>query len=700
MTWTNRAAVAAAAGALALATGAYAQQPASPQADAASEKRTFDPAFFARYNPVTAYDMVRQLPGFAINNGDNLRGFGATAGNVLIDGQRPSTKATTLSDELSRISAKDVARIELIGAAAAGDIDVRGYTELANVVLKPAAKITTSSTYLGVVQLQGDHLSERAGLVRAWKGKDFSSRLQTQVSESAERGDTAIKFYDGLGNLTGARDEFNTRYLGELLINGSLNWTPSPRDTLNLNGRIMGRAYDSLSGAVTRSLSGARTQVIADDYTEKDILYLDLGGDWERRLSPQSTVKLITVNSFVGWRPQEFFEQFPGAGPRDLATRINTDNKRGEHVLRGVWTIKPNAQHTIEAGLEGVFNYLDTQRSIANAVGAGAFIPQVLPVSSTRVEELRGEAFISDTWRMNPQWSLDVGFNFEASRITQTGDAQQEREFTYPKPRLIATWAPDKENILTLSLTRTVAQLNFSDFASVVQLVQGQLTVGNPDLKPQQVTAVDLQWKRSIGERGSILLKGFYNRIDDVQDFVVLQNGTALFTGAGNIGDGERYGARIEFAYPLDRFGVKGGMLKWYAVGSDSSVTDPITGVERPIASDFTFDSNIDFRQDLPEWKLAWGGDYTFPGGERYTFRLNEIQRRDFAHGDLDLFVETTAIDGLTVRLNLDNIGDSPNWLDRRLFSPSRQTSSTVSSREFRESTIGLITAVTVTGTF
>ena len=89
--------------------------------------QVFEPTFFARFNPVTADEMVRQLPGFTLDEGEDLRGFGATAGNVLIDGRRPSNK-TGLKDELSRIAARDVLRIELIRASAAGDLDVRGYT--------------------------------------------------------------------------------------------------------------------------------------------------------------------------------------------------------------------------------------------------------------------------------------------------------------------------------------------------------------------------------------------------------------------------------------------------------------------------------------------------------------------------------------------------------------------------------------------
>ena len=691
-----------AASSFALSGAAFAQEGDAPQpASESGAVQTFDPAFFARFNPVTALDMVRQLPGFSIDNGNSLRGFGATAGNVLIDGRRPSTKATSISEELSRISARDVARVELMGASAAGDVDVRGYTEIANVVLKEATGVQESTTYAGLLYYQGEHLSERLGATRSWKGKDFSARLQLQGTALAQRAETDTIFYSGQSTPIGTREEFGQQYLGELLINGSLNWTAGPRDTFNLNGRVMPRTFNVQSGAVDRSTAGTPTQFIADDYAEKDILYLDLGGDWEHRFSPENSVKLITVNSFLNWRPQELFEVYPGTGSRALATRINSENTRGEHVLRGVWTTKPNADHTIELGMETAFNYLETNRSIENAVGAGPFIPQVLPVASTRVEELRGDVFINDNWRINPQWTLEAGFTFEASRITQTGDAEQERDFTYPKPRLVATWQPTAEDRISFGVTRTVAQLNFSEFASLIQLVQNQLTIGNPDLQPAQTTQAFALWKKQLGPRGSVQVRGFYDEIDDVQDFVIIQTGpTTFFTGAGNIGDGTRWGAEFELTYPLDDFGIKGGLVKFVSNGRESKVTDPITGEERPIANDFTLGANIEFRQDIPDLKLAWGGDYTFPGGEAYAFRLNEIQRRDFDHGDLDIFVETTYWSGMTVRFAIDNIGDSPSWLDRRFYSPSRLTSNVVSSREFREQTSGPLFQLSVSGSF
>jgi len=58
----------------------------------------YEISFFDIYNPVTALDMVRQIPAFSINSGGNARGFGGNAGNVLINGERPSTKSTSLEE--------------------------------------------------------------------------------------------------------------------------------------------------------------------------------------------------------------------------------------------------------------------------------------------------------------------------------------------------------------------------------------------------------------------------------------------------------------------------------------------------------------------------------------------------------------------------------------------------------------------------
>lgn len=708
MDWTTRT---AAAGILACVLAPVAMGQETP-ATAAEGIRSFDPPYFAQFNPVTAYDMVRQLPGFFIDNGDSVRGFGAAAGNILIDGQRPSSK-TAISDELARIPARDVLRVELIRASAAGDIDVRGYTELANVVLKSAEQVKVSTTYASTLGLTGNQIGWQTGATRNWKASDLTARLQGRISRSTPRMESEIETSDSNGAITGTRTEFSQQVLDELLFNGSLNWTPTAQDAVGLTGRFMGRALTRNFGATRYNASGVLTSQQTDDYTEKDIYYFDLGGDWEHRFSPDSSLKLVSVNSMITWRPQELFESFSPSGVQLSATELNNDLKRGEHVLRGVWTQKFGPDLTVETGAEAAYNYRDQVRSIADSTNGGPFVPRALPVSSTKVEEDRYEAFLNSTWRANPQLTLEAGFNYEISTIKQTGDAQQERDFEYPKPHVVGTWTPTKEDQFRLSFERSVAQLDFGEFASKVQLTQGQITIGNPDLEPERYWSTALQWKRAIGARGSVSLTLSHDKIEDTQDLLPIRpnpnsaacqsnfNGAGcVFTAAGNIGDGEKWGARLEATLPLDDIGVKGGQLKFNGGWGGSRVTDPISGERRPLDDESDYDWNLDFRQDLPELKLAWGGDYS-SGGDIPFYRLDETQTYSFGPGDLDLFIETTYFDGITVRLAADNLGVQEQRLDRRFYTPNRFPGGAFTAREFmRTDNATPVYTLSVSGSF
>src|SRR3989337_3018063 len=65
-----------------------------PGAAQATRTTTYDAAFFAQYAPRTALDIARRVPGFNLDLGDtDVRGFAGAAGNVVINGARPSSKA-------------------------------------------------------------------------------------------------------------------------------------------------------------------------------------------------------------------------------------------------------------------------------------------------------------------------------------------------------------------------------------------------------------------------------------------------------------------------------------------------------------------------------------------------------------------------------------------------------------------------------
>ena len=103
--------------------------------------------YFQEFAPITALDMVNRIPGVNVRGGGGPsggpanasrggRGLGGGAGGIeiLINGKRTAGKNNNTQDQLARITAAQVERIEIIRGTG-GDLDVRGSTQIANIVL-------------------------------------------------------------------------------------------------------------------------------------------------------------------------------------------------------------------------------------------------------------------------------------------------------------------------------------------------------------------------------------------------------------------------------------------------------------------------------------------------------------------------------------------------------------------------------------
>ena len=133
--------------------------------------------------------MIYHLPGFALDTGDQVRGFGGSAGNVLIDGERPATKTDPLDEILKRIPAREVARIDLIRGGAPG-IDMQGKSVIANVIRKEDNGLKVTTAVAGNYVLDG-HFEPAMRL----EGTKRSGATQFEGSMLISRGAD-----DGTGN--------------------------------------------------------------------------------------------------------------------------------------------------------------------------------------------------------------------------------------------------------------------------------------------------------------------------------------------------------------------------------------------------------------------------------------------------------------------------------------------------------------------
>jgi hypothetical protein len=162
-------------------------------------------SFFSRYRPATALEMVRQLPGFLLNDGASIRGYAESVGNILINDKFPSAKQDTPTAILSRIPASQVERIEIIRGQVRG-IDMQGQSVLANIILRLDTPVAVQW------ELFGTHSNTspfRAGLNASWSHNwnniDYNVGVDVERGASGERGPELV--FDGEGNLIEERKD-------------------------------------------------------------------------------------------------------------------------------------------------------------------------------------------------------------------------------------------------------------------------------------------------------------------------------------------------------------------------------------------------------------------------------------------------------------------------------------------------------------
>ena len=77
----------------------------------------YTPVDFSRFTSRNALDMLERVPGFVVTSNDQGRGLGQAGTNVLINGQRISSKSQDVFDQLRRVTAEQVDRIEIVDGA-------------------------------------------------------------------------------------------------------------------------------------------------------------------------------------------------------------------------------------------------------------------------------------------------------------------------------------------------------------------------------------------------------------------------------------------------------------------------------------------------------------------------------------------------------------------------------------------------------
>jgi hypothetical protein len=580
---------------------AIAQDGAAPSASTSGQVQTFQPDYFKEFQVSTAFDMVLHVPGFVFSGGEEARGFSGTAGNVLIDGQRPTTKSD-LGNTLSNINAAQVDHLELITGGTAG-IDMHGHRQIVNVVRKKDAKPNFS--VLGIYR----NMDGRANAgVLLFTYNDNRNGKSTDITADI------FNFFDN-GAQNGRR--VTTDGSGADILNIHQHAGGKGIESQASHSRPLWGGKITFNGTYNPSIYRQNTTYISDNSTghesfiEKDTPS-ELGSQYERKLGHGVDLNLNVLMRHERVHDIDIYTDEDGTA--DYRALSLTD----ERIFNGRLRWEKREGLTFAVGTESVFNSMDRDSSfVMNATSP------TVPTDHVRVQEDRTETFVSANWKATKNLSFEGELKVEASTISVPA-ANRSDSFTYYKPRFQAVYALTDNTKISWKTLRQVDQLSFNGFASSVELQTDHVTLGNTSLVPQKDWLNTLIVEHSFWEKGAISLALEHYDYEDTADFIAVIDNGDIYTANGNIGASQWDSVRLKLDTPLDRFHVPHGTLSLEWTYRNSRVKDPITGKERHVSGVEPHIYSASFSQEFPKSGTSWGIDLESAGKDR-NYLANEL---------------------------------------------------------------------------
>ena len=663
------------------------ERPAPDAAAAIGERQVYTPEDFARYAPRTALDMLRNVPGFTIEQENQERGLGQASGNVLINGRRISSKSSSPSDQLGRIPARDVIRIEIVDGAT---LNVPGLSgRVANVVARSAGMA-------GRFEWRPQYATGPAPF--RWSQGDVSvagTRGALDYTLSLEND----SFYGGSGGTIefvapgGAVDR---RYNES----GSTNDRPTLSANLGVDlGETQANLNVSYGWEIFRShedevrIGRVFAPLVEELRTREDGRLYEIGGDLEFPLGP-GRLKLIGLESY---ETSDFLTQGRLSiddGRPEIGSRFVRAGDEGERIGRAEyrWNLW-GADWQLST--EAAFNRLDNIAALFVLDPAGDFVEIPFPAGTGGVREDRYETILSYGRPLTSTLSLQLTGGGEHSTISQTGANALSRSFLRPKGSLNFAWAPREGLDVSLEVARRVGQLDFEDFLAAVNLSNDNTNAGNNQLRPPQSWEFELEVSRDFGAWGSATATLFEDRIEDYVTIVPVVGG---LESRGNVPSARRRGYTVEGTWRLDPLGFTGAKLDLELLIERSRLEDPVTGIVRSFDGTRTKQIELDFRHDVPRSDLAWGAEFRRTRFAPY-FRVAE-HGFDYANPTFSaVFVEHKDVFGLTVRVRAANLFRGDTVLDRLVYAGPRN-SAPLLFRENKRRELGTLFNLYVSGSF
>ena len=602
-----------------------------------------------KFGDATLGEVLRRLPGVTTPGAPGrggpprLRGLGGGFTQLLIDGQRvpPGFSLESLTPE-------QVERIEILRAPTA-ETGARAIAGTINIVTREGFRRRLNDLRIGFGVENG-----RFSPGLNWSHNDSAGALTYTVSasafrsrrEDANRSDTTVEDLDS-GTLREDRS-FSSTTRGErqgMNLTTRLQWRlGAAGDLLMLmpsvfhaeNHSDVAFRLDQRQGPSTPERYETGTSTVDGRFTtgRLGLQYRQRVGEW----------RLESNGSAGAWRArsstlrQEDFGASSTLPPRVLDDRGTTRERSANLTFKGSRLLGGEGrEHSLVAGAE-----IETVRRDEERISLENGQPTLVDFGenlSARVLRLAG--YVQDEWSLSPQWALHAGLRWEGI-TTQGDDAQGERPRNRSSvwtPLVHAVFKPDPKSRdqVRVSLTRSYRSPGIASLIARPSLNRDRPasgpneavtadTAGNPGLKPELATGLDVAIERYLEGGGVLSASVFHRRIGNLirgvttLETVDWSNVPRYVRRPQNIGDAATQGVELEAKFRLDQLVAAAPRVELRSnLSLYRSRVDGVPGPDNRLEQQAQASANLGADYRLRGTPLTLGGNVNWVPG--YTTR-------------------------------------------------------------------------------
>ena len=504
-----------------------------------------------KFGDANVGEVLRRLPGVTTPGAPGrggpprMRGLGNGFTQLLIDGQRipPGFSLESLTpDQVERIEVLRAPTAETGAQAIAGTINIitrEGYKRRLN-DLRAGFSYENGKFTPG---LNWTHNDSAGDLTYNISGGAFAPRRQSSGSShtTVTDIDTGTLLEDRTSSTSTAEKRVGAN------LTGRLQWKLGEGgDQLSLNPTLFHtEAHSDGQFKLVRAPSARPgTQLYDDGTTVGDSRFTNarLGLNWRQRVGAVRMETNGTGGSFstVSDTLRTEYTRSSG-GVRLLSDHAAVRENSVNLSVKGSGTVGGDAgaggaggggggEHNLVSGVEiDASRRVETRKTLQNGADLLAGFDD-----SLQARAVRTAAYAQDEWNVNPNWALQGGLRWEGidtrgDNGAVSGERSSTNRSSVLTPLFHTVWKPDpkKQDRIRLSLTRSYRPPSLGNLVakpsinrdypvSAANTFTSPDNAGNPNLKPELASGIDLAFERYLDGGGVLSANLFHRQISDL----------------------------------------------------------------------------------------------------------------------------------------------------------------------------------------